>query len=735
MDPSIPEGASSADVETRRRTALALSEAPPGEAAPLLGVLIGDPNWRVRKAAVESLLALPAEATVGALLDALHDPDNAGRRNSAVEALTKFGAKALPPIHDHLVTEDVDVKLALLNLLGDIPSRENAPYLVYYLNHENKNLVSAAICSIGKLRDSSNMALLMELVKRQDDWLWFHLVEAFADIGGPEAHEKLCELYQVPRLRKAVLRAFGRSGSRESVPFVLERLNDADAPVLEIMSTLGHLYHANIPEATLRAHQEEVAEEVRRHFPLQRVRDLDAGWPESRVPERRGMILVAGFLSELSLVERVLDDLGNPYLQRDAYRALEAYGPAVVRRVIRRLNASPAQEQRVLLIQLLASSGSEEALVPLLSQAREDDFQIRTEALLALAGLEFPKAVSELLGVLKEEDDTFHETALGALRSLVRRRPEFLGMLEKTAADLIGREAEPFRRAGYALVAEMGGDDRSRLLPSLRDPLPGVRRTVVHLVAQRAPVATDALVPLLGDPDPNVRRAVLAAAGRPLMESRPEALRNALSDPDVWVRSEAAFHLTQSGEAESVGVLLDTLWKDEAPVRIAAVRGLAEVGCGGLFPRLLALVRDEGESVEVRQAALTSIARTHGEESRKALVDSLRDARWEVRSTAIHLMGDSGDKGFVPHLLRELERDPDTLVRQAVVEALIRLRASEAVPRLLHYLTDPLLKDAAYRFFLSLGRQAIRLIENEAQSVDFQTKVVLIDILRHLEND
>jgi HEAT repeat protein len=265
--------------------------------------------------------------------------------------------------------------------------------------------------------------------------------------------------------------------------------------------------------------------------------------------------------------------------------------------------------------------------------------------------------------------------------------------------------------------------------------MPGVRRTVVHLVAQRAPVATDALVPLLGDPDPNVRRAVLAAAGRPLMESRPEALRAALSDPDAWVRSEAAFHLTQSGDAGTVGALLDTLWKDEPPVRIAAVRGLAEVGCGGLFPRLLALVRDEGESVEVRQAALTAIARASDDESRKALVDSLRDPRWEVRSTAIHLMGDSGDKGFVPHLLRELERDPDTLVRQAVVEALIRLRASEAVPRLLHYLTDPLLKDAAYRFFLSLGRQAIRLIENEAQSVDFQTKVILIDILRHLEND
>jgi HEAT repeat protein len=734
MDPALRDGAASADVETRRRAALALGENPGGEAVAMLGELLGDPNWRVRKAAVESILVQPPGEALALLLEALHDHGNAGRRNSSVEALTKCGPQALFAIHEHLVTEDVDVKLALLHLLGDIPSRENALYLVYYLNHEDKNLVSAAIASLGKLRDPANLALLMDLVKRQDDWLWFHLVEAFADIGGPQAHEMLCELYQVPRLRKAVLKAFGHAGVREAVPFVLERLNDPDAPVLEIMATLGQLHHANMPEATLKAHQEKVAEEVRQHFPLQRVRDLDAAWQEAKVPERRGMILVAGFLSELSLSEHVLADLENPYLQRDAFRALHACGPAAVRRVIRRLNASPSLEQRVLLIQLLAASGSEEAVVPIISQAREDDFQIRTEALLALGVLEFPKAASELLTVLKEEDDTFHETALGALRSLVQRRPEFLGLLEKPATDLLGRPGESPRRAGFALVAQMGPGARERLLPGLGDPSPSVRQSVVNLVAQSAGDAVEILSPLLKDPDPKVRRAVLVAAGRAIAKANPGALGTVLDDPDVWVRSEAAYHLTQAGDAQVVGALLDRIWKDEPPVRIGAVRGLAEVGCGGLFDRVLAMTRSQSETVEVRQAALTSIARSGQDGSREVLVDGLRHPRWEIRSTAIHLMGDSGDRGFIPYLLKELERDPDALVRQAVVEALIRLKASEAVPRLLHYLTDPVLKEAAYRFFVSLGRPAIRLIENEAQSVDFQTKVILIDILKHLEN-
>ncbi len=65
---------------------------------------------------------------------------------------------------------------------------------------------------------------------------------------------------------------------------------------------------------------------------------------------------------------------------------------------------------------------------------------------------------------------------------------------------------------------------------------------------------------------------------------------------------------------------------------------------------------------------------------------------------------------------------------------MLALKAIEAVPRMLNYLTDAALKDATYSFFMSLGKEHIRLIENEAKSVDFQTKLILIEILKHLEN-
>ena len=199
MNQQLKDLAAAVDVESRRKAALELGEETPEEAIPLLNGLLGDPNWRVRKAAVESLLRFPPDSVLSILFIALKDSENAGKRNSSLEILSKEGSSILPRIYDHMVDEDRDEKLALIALLGEIPSRYSSPHLIYYLAHEDKNIVSAAITSLGQIRDASNLPVLMDLFRKRDDWLWFHLIDAFSNIGGQAATEKLSELYGLPK--------------------------------------------------------------------------------------------------------------------------------------------------------------------------------------------------------------------------------------------------------------------------------------------------------------------------------------------------------------------------------------------------------------------------------------------------------------------------------------------------------------------------------------------------------
>ena len=71
----------SSDAEERRRPPL-ISAAQSREAIPLLLRTLSDADWRVRKTAVEALIALGGDDVIQGLIQCLSAHDNAGARNS-----------------------------------------------------------------------------------------------------------------------------------------------------------------------------------------------------------------------------------------------------------------------------------------------------------------------------------------------------------------------------------------------------------------------------------------------------------------------------------------------------------------------------------------------------------------------------------------------------------------------------------------------------------------------------
>jgi hypothetical protein len=87
------------DEEVRRLAVERVSVLPVDEAIAHLVERIGDTSWRVRKSAVERLVVCPdRESVVAALIAALGDGENTGRRNSGVEALVECGGTAVPQL-------------------------------------------------------------------------------------------------------------------------------------------------------------------------------------------------------------------------------------------------------------------------------------------------------------------------------------------------------------------------------------------------------------------------------------------------------------------------------------------------------------------------------------------------------------------------------------------------------------------------------------------------------------
>ena len=109
------------DEEVRRLAVERVSVLSIEEAVPHLVERIGDTSWRVRKSAVERLVACPAhESVVAALVAALGDGENTGRRNSGVEALVECGGAAVPQLLAAMTSDDSDVRKLVVDALAGI---------------------------------------------------------------------------------------------------------------------------------------------------------------------------------------------------------------------------------------------------------------------------------------------------------------------------------------------------------------------------------------------------------------------------------------------------------------------------------------------------------------------------------------------------------------------------------------------------------------------------------------
>src|ERR1044071_1439864 len=97
-DPQLTEQARSSDPAARQKAAFSVSQSKNESDLPLMFELLGDKDWRVRKTIVDGFVRDARPRIIEGLIDALADPENAGKRNSATEALIRIGTPAIEPI-------------------------------------------------------------------------------------------------------------------------------------------------------------------------------------------------------------------------------------------------------------------------------------------------------------------------------------------------------------------------------------------------------------------------------------------------------------------------------------------------------------------------------------------------------------------------------------------------------------------------------------------------------------
>ncbi len=652
----------SSDAEERREAVVELCRSSSAAAVPLLFQAMGDADWRVRKTAVEGIVSIGGTDVIDRLVRALNSPDNAGVRNSAIEALIQIGKPSVEALLKLVDTPDPDVRKFVVDTLGDIRDGRAVPNLIGRLQDDDENIRVAAAEALGKIRDPRAVDALLACLTRHDQgWLGYAAAEALGAVGDKRALGPL-------------LAALGRSSLREPILESLGKIGDADtiAPLISSFADPLRIVREVSIVAVVAIYRKSTVEERRKIVATLRskITDLAVDFLEeilitSKGELQKATITLLGWTGREESIRKILLLLKEEDLEEPTARSLQYLEPHNAAFLVNYLSHENALVRRTVALVLgdMNIRAAENALITLLT---DENGHVRSVAAESLGMLRSVKAIAPLLALLTDEYESVQESAIKALAaigdetalaSLIANFSAFNASLRRNIVLLLGKFSS--ERAIEALAF------------ALKDEEPSVRKAVVRALGNVAGgKALRSLLLAITDDDPEVRMLAAEALGAVKTPAARDALIPLLEDSDIWVRAAAARSLGETGDEKTAEVLVAHLASAADIFLLAIIDVLGRLKFGNAREPLLKLT--DHPDPEVRKTVLASLAGYDDGPVRRAFMERLADPHWSVRKAAVEVLRLRRTVAIDTLLAKIVEQDPDPAVRQAAAEALGR---------------------------------------------------------------
>ncbi len=674
--------------------------------------LLGDPDWRVRRAAVESFLERRLPEAVPELLQALYEEANAGRRNASLDILTQYGSAVLPYLKPHLGSPSSDVRMFLLNILGDLRDGTYLDFIISSLNDEEPNLVSAAILALGNIADPDSIAHIRRFLHSEDLWLRFQAIEAAGQTHDPGLVSDLIPLLKSLYCRKPVIKALGKLPHSDAIEALLSALITNKGIDRDALAALHSQYHFSVPRAIQKRRQSEIRSLCSR-LPAQTRQALVQELQSADVQFRSSLMEILGWAKAHEAIPFIIDFLRDPEMIESTVRTLFDFGKDAAPFLIDQLKNTADEDEQLVLLHVLNETQAVTVDLPPNFFGHSSE-EIRYQAFKILIRSNFRAEPKFLLEGLLDRYPSVSEICREPLLTTCSEDPSLAKkVVDKLTGEL--RVDEAWRRAhALEFLVQLDEEESPALLiQAIKDEDGLVRQAAIQGMARVVrPEFREALMAALADEEPRVREmAALALRGYQSQEVT-DALLSSLADEVLWVRL-AIYSSAPVGDDRVRNTLLQQLPR-ENPVAIATIlRALSnhESMETVLLPYL------NHDDPEVRRSACESISRFPSSESFFRLFALLKnDPDWSVRVAALRALGKAKPFRFQEVLVEGLHTDPDPFVRKEILAILQEQGVDDFPDIILDFLIDPVLSDDAYQFLSSLKpAMASRLVEKAAK--------------------
>ena len=660
---TIIEQQSSQDEEIRRRAVISLLAYPIERIKSAIFHAMGDSSWRVRKEAVEAVSAADcSESLMEDLVVLLRDHDNAGLRNSAVEALRRIGKRAVPVLSRHLKDTDHDVRKFIVDILGDITAADSLPLLFEALDDPDQNVCASAIENIGKIGDAGAVEHLLKCLSMPDMMLRFTALQALVRIGKPVPLAELLPFVQDSFLKRAVFDCFALGVDAEAVPYLLNGLSENKAIRESAACAL----------AGMRARLSAVDAHALIDRPLAELKGSPAvagliaslGSAESQVKDSLVTILAA--IGDGTAAPALLNQCRDGRSSRQLISAFASMGDTGASYLIGAFADSGCTERRF--IAYACGELRFRNCADLFRQGLKDsDPELRAICATAAGQTGQTVILDDLADLVDDEEPYVREAAVTALSLLAESARDTVLKLAQTFA----ASSHPEKRRNAAMLFAVL-HDTEKLSLLLKDEAVTVRKAAVLSLSDVGKSGLNQLVMALVDEDAEVRIAAAQSLGERGENDALEPLVLALKDADPWVITEVLKSLGRLGDERALPAVEELIGAADAPVVIAALESFTAINPGGAAGRLTGALDHADEEVVKRAMELLS-----GLDD--GWVDDFADKllnhpHWDVRRTFARIISILWGKRALPILQAALDTETDMLVKRQLAELVERMQ-------------------------------------------------------------
>lgn len=644
------------NIEVRRRAVEQMRGLRDVQCIPLLIKAMTDVSWRVRKSAVDILFdEYGLEQYIQGIIDLLYIEENAGARNSAIEALIKLGRKATSFLIEGFKTTNRDVRKFIIDVLGEQMDSRSLPLMLEALKDEDENVRATAVEHLGKAGEPSVVDALIEILDSGDLWTAYPAADALGRIGHRKAVPHLLEAMKRKPLREPVLKALGMLADPATLEPVITLLQDASKNIQEqALRTIEKMYHHGISA-------EVITEAFRRILGDEAIDLLVSHAWSNKNKVRVSAILMLGLMKDEAAYGPLLDISHEEEYAEDVKGAFVFIGKDRPASLLKLFDTGNPHQLRFI-AEVAGAIVSPVYYAVFAGLLGNEDGHVRSIAARGIAKLNNSDAVSMLMKRLSDPYEDVQEAAVDALSVL----QQYLHIQELHA--MLRSDSPVLRRNVARLLGKMKAERAVKDLGfALKDEKVAVRKAVVRALSQ---IGTEEAVRYLKyaltDEDPDIRISATLSLGAIGGEGIIDALAILTKDPDNFVRVSAARALGMLKDGNAIIILVPLLHDESGFVVTTAIEALKAVGGDKACKAISGMLSSPDD--EVKRTAIAALAEFEG--VKDLLVPFLRDPDWAARIAAVKALGWHSLAEVRPELEQLLDTEEDPTVVKAVEEIL-----------------------------------------------------------------